>query len=223
MNTLNKKIFLHLLVIFLLFITASINAQKTFEGKIKIKLSSENQNIIMDYYVKDNNIKMELNNGEENGSFIMKGKNYLVLIPAQKMYMEISSEMLKKLSEMKPAINTKHDKHKKNIDINKLKTGKTKKILGYNCEQWIINNDDEVTEVWVTNELGNFITMDSPMGKGYSPAWSTYLQNNGFFPMKVISNNGKSVFEVIEVDKKSLNDTIFSPPSNYKKMTIPGM
>ncbi len=219
-NRLNKNIFISLVGVLFLFLTSSISAQKAFEGKIKIKLSSDNQTILMNYYIKDKNLKMELSNREENGSFIMKGKNYLVLLPAQKMYMEISSEMLKNLPEMKPTENTNRDNK---IDINKFRTGKTKKILGYNCEQWIINNKDGNMEIWVTNELGNFITMDGPMGKVYSPAWSTYLQNNGFFPMKVISNNGKSVFEVIEVDKKSLSDAIFSPPSNYKKMTIPGM
>jgi len=139
------------------------------------------------------------------------------------MYMEIDKKMLENL----PGIKSNKDKNSsKKININNLRTGKTKKILGYNCEQWIINDENGKVEVWVTNELGNFMTMDGPMGGGYSPAWSSYLENNGFFPMLVITTNPKgesSKFEVIDVNKTSLSNSEFAPPSNYKKMNIPGM
>jgi len=222
-NLFNKNI--RFILIGLLIISANIlTAQNNFEGKVKIKISANGQNINMNYVVKDKNLKMELGNGEETGSFIMKGKKYLVLMPAQRMYMEIDSKMLKNL----PGMNIESDKNDsgKNFDINKFRTGKTKKILGYNCEQWIIDNEKGKVEAWVTSELGNFMTMDGPMGGGYSPAWSSYLKNNGFFPMLVISttkNGETSKFEVTDVNRTSLNDSEFAPPSDYKKMKIPGM
>jgi hypothetical protein len=213
------------IIIAILFISInSISAQKTFEGKVKIKITSKDQIITMDYFVKGKNLKMEIGNGEKTGSFIMKGNKYLVLMPAQKMYMEIDSKILENLPGMR--IKAKNNNNSKNFNINKFKTGKTKKILGYNCEQWIINDNSGQVEAWVTNELGNFMTMDSPTGGGYSPVWSSYLKDNGFFPMVVISSNknGKSSkFEVVDVNKMSLSNSEFAPPSNYKKMNIPGM
>ena len=221
-NILNKNIH-SILIGFLLLSVNIIFAQNNFEGKVKIKISAKDQNITMNYLVKDNNLKMEIGNGEETGSFIMKGNKYLVLMPAQKMYMEIDKKMLENL----PGIKSNKDKNSsKKININNLRTGKTKKILGYNCEQWIINDENGKVEVWVTNELGNFMTMDGPMGEGYSPAWSSYLENNGFFPMLVITTNPNgesSKFEVVDVNKTSLSNSEFAPPSNYKKMNIPGM
>ncbi len=222
-NLFNKNI--RFILIGLLIISANIlTAQNNFEGKVKIKISTNGQNISMNYIAKDKNLKIELGNGEETGSFIMKGKKYLVLMPAQKMYMEIDSKMLKNL----PGMNIKSNKNGtgKIFNVNKFRTGKTKKILGYNCEQWIIDDEFGKIEAWVTKELGNFITMDGPMGGGYSPAWSSYLKDKGFFPMLVISankNGQTSKFEVIDVNKTSINDNEFVPPSGYKKMKIPEM
>jgi len=118
---------------------------------------------------------------------------------------------------------------REDFDINKYRTGEIRTILGYECAQWIFKDEDEEdkVEAWVTDELGNFMLMQSPMGGGFSPGWSTSMKNNGFFPILVITRDEDgeetSRFEAIEVIKLLLDNKLFVPPSNFSEMKIPGM
>ncbi len=222
MNRFINKLFLLLIGIFFLSVTI-LTAQNTFEGQVKIKVSSKNHSTDMVYYVKGKSFKIVAGTENHKESFLVNGDNFIVLMPEQKMYMEINKNIVEKFrSKMKSQNNTP----KENFDINSFKTGKTKKILGYNCEQLKINNKNSSLELWITGELGNFMSMDNPLSQRNSLSWSSYFNNNAFFPMLVISKNKDgeiSKFEVVDVEKKSLSDSVFQPPKDFKKMKMPGM
>jgi len=160
--------------------------------------------------------------------FIKTAEKSLVLMPEEEMYMDLDNSLFSKIAGMSGMDKEENEKPEK-FDMDKYKTGKIKSILDYECHQWIFTEEEEEdkVEAWVTDELGNFMLMQSPMGAGYSPGWSSSVKNNGFFPLLVITTDEdgeeKSRFEATEVDKKSLDDGLFGPPSNYNEMKIPGM
>lgn len=206
-----------------------ISAQDNFEGKIKFKISHDDDEMFIDYYLKDENIRMEM--GENNEAvFIKTSDKSILLMPSQKMYMDLDNSIFSKIAGMSNLLKDDKDEiENENIDIDKFRTGKTKTILGYECSQWIFKDegDEEAVEAWVTNELGNFMLMKSPMGAGFSPGWSSSMKNNGFFPLLVITkdedNNITSRFEATHISKESLSKELFRPPSNFDEMKIPGM
>jgi hypothetical protein len=215
----------------ILAISFSINsvlfAQDNFEGKIKFKITYEDEVNFLDYFIKGNNLRMEMGENAE-AVFIKTEDKSLVLMPEEEMYMDLNNSILSKLPGMSGMEDNENDVEE-DFDIDKYKTGKTQNILGYECHQWIFSDEEEDDEVeaWVTSELGNFMLMQSPMGAGYSPGWSSSVKNNGFFPLLVITRDEdgeeNSRFEATEINKQSLGDGLFGPPSNYNEMKIPGM
>lgn len=223
-NKLFNKVINYLFVSFILL--SSANFAQSFEGKIQFKMTHEGEAVVIDYFMKDNNIRMELGNNKE-AVFIKNKDKSIVLMPEQKMYMDLDNSIFNKIKNMAGA-NKEAENDEKDFDINKYRTGKTKTILGYDCSQWIIKDKDDGDEVeaWVTDELGNFMFMKSPMGGGFSPGWSSSVKNNGFFPILVISKdsegNETSRFEATEISKQSLQNSLFAPPANFEEMKIPG-
>lgn len=219
------------LVTFCMFFILATNliAQGDFEGKIKFKISNDGEQMFLDYFIKDSNLRMEMGD-DAKAIFIKTEEKSYILMPEEKMYMDLDNSLFSKIQDMVGMEEEEDgDEDIEAVDMENFKTGKTKDILGYECHQWIFTSDedDEEVEAWVTSELGNFVLMQSPMGAGYSPGWSTSINDNGFFPMLVITHDedGKenSRFEATEVKKESLSNNLFTFPSDYSEMKIPGM
>ena len=226
----NIKIHLLLTLVFSMFIySASLQAQSQFEGKVVIEISSEDGGFTMDYYIKGDKMKMIMKGeGSGFGGMIMTADKSIIMMEEQKMYMEFDNKALKKLSGIfggdDEADNDNGDDEE--IDFSKYRTGKTKTILGYDCEQWVFEEDGGRSEAWVTDEIGSFQLFKSPMGESYSPSWGNSLNNKGYYPLLVTSSDEDgevSKFEVKSVDKSSLSNSEFEPPAGYSKMSIPGM
>jgi len=218
-----------LITLLLFFLSFSIIiSQENFEGQVKFNISSDGDEMLLNYFIKGDDIRMEIGDNSEAVYLKSAGKS-IILMPEEKMYMNLDNSIFSKLPGMSE-MNDDNDADKnEDIDFEKFRTGKTKTILGYECDQWVFNDEEEEEEVeaWVTNELGNFMFMESPMGGGFSPGWSSSIKNNGFFPLLVVTKDDdgdeSSRFEAIEVNKKNLNDDLFIAPSNFNEMKIPGM
>ena len=226
MNKYLKIIFSASTLILILLITNNLFAQTTFEGIVKIKMTADDESFFIDYFIKDDNMRMEINE-EEEVVFIKSGEKSLILMVEEKTYMDLNNPMFKQIpgmSNMDDAENSSET-----FDINKYKTGKTKNILGHECEQWVFSDQEEDVEIedWVTDELGNFMMMKSPMGGGFSPNWGSSFKGKGFFPLLVITRDEDgeetSRFEVVNVDQKGLNNDLFDAPSDFEELKIPGM
>lgn len=216
------------LILFLFAVNSNI-AQDNFEGEIKFKISSDGEEMLLNYFIKDDNLRMEMVENKE-AVFINNSKGSFILMPEEKMYMDLNNSLFSKIPGMMGMEEDENeDTEIEDIDIDKYRTGKTMTILGYNCYQWIFKEEEEEEEVeaWVTDELGNFMLMSGPMGGGYSPGWGSSVNNNGFFPLLVITKDEDgevtSRFEATEIDEKSLDTDLFTPPSDYSEMKIPGM
>ena len=192
----------------------SIYAQNNFEGKITFKAFDDDGIHSMDYYVKGNKIRFDTKEEERAGQIIWdtSTKQFMVIMPEQKMYMVMQlpeSKMKKDLS----------GKLGKNTTFTK--TGETKKILGYTAEKLKYKDDQDQGEAWMTQELGAFKLFDNPMQRDEDkPQWQKDFDAAGYFPLEVYEN-GKKVFEMISIEKKSLDESMFEAPSDYKKMEMP--
>lgn len=210
-----------LLTVLLTFIIASVSfSQKPFEGRVEYKLTGDdNESTKMSYFIKEGKMKIDVA-GEDEGSgsmiFDTKNKKMLILMPEEKMYMEMSTQMMESKME---------ESDIKDSDMKR--TGEKRDILGYTCEKWVYKDDDNIVESWITNELGTFMFISDPMGRKQRPRWQSELESEGFFPMEVVvkdeSGEIESTMTVTAVEKKSLDKSMFEPPKGYQKFSMPGM
>ncbi len=216
-----------LVVLFVASFAITSVAQTQFEGKVVMNVKSGDKGTDIDLFVKGNKTLIQMM-GEEKANLIMdsKAKKMTILMPQQKMYMEMDLNMMKDISE-KMKKNDKSEKaDKMNGDFNK--TGETKDINGYECEKWVYTDDGgDKTEAWMTKELGNFMGFSNPMMNDEASSWQKKIEGQGYFPMLAIhyddSGNVESSMEVKSVDKKSLDESMFEIPAGYSKFNMPMM
>lgn len=123
-------------------------------------------------------------------------------------------------------------------DVTLEKTDTHEKILGYDTTKYIAKTSDGTSEIWVTDQLGTFAGLGSggsPMGFGghrapshpAGQAWEEAFKGKQAFPLRVVTtgSDGKQVskLEVTAIDKKSLPDSEFEAPADYRKMDMRAM
>jgi hypothetical protein len=196
------------LTLFLLFLSANTFAQPAFQGKVVFNVEAEGQKQVLDYYAKDKKFRMEV---PDQGGYILFDsqtmKMYIVM-DEQKMYMESS-------------LNSSSTGSAGSIT----KTGETKKILGYECEKFLFDQNGSKGESWMTKDLGAFMFF-SQSQQGMAD-WQKEILNEGYFPLQVTeyNSNGKvgSAYSVIEVTPQELSSDMFAVPSSYQKLDMGNM
>ena len=210
------------IIIILLVFCAIVSAQSGFEGTIEYKIDEKGNESNMSYSVKGESIRIDVKSDEEV-TIIFNNDKILFIMPSQKMYMEYPKSMMEKM--IKNVMGNDDKAEKETVDILKYKTSETADILGYTCSKWSYPNDSGISEVWATEELGNFMFFKNPMESGNSNVFD-FFNNTAFFPLKIISKDSegnKSVnFEAVGIVKKQLNESDFTAPADYRKMDIPG-
>lgn len=207
----------------------SFAAAQSFEGVIEMQVKSPNLEtpMPMKYFVKGDFIRMETQSPRGEMAIIMDSKNKktIMLMPQMQSYMERTIDAP-----------TQGDAKKSEIT----KTGKTEKILGYDCEQFIMKGEKGETEMWAAKGLGTFtrLGMGGPGGPGgrrggmggggqMAAAWEEEFRTKGYFPMRVVSlgADGKeeSRLEVKKIEKKELDAALFKVPEGWQKMDMPMM
>ena len=200
-----------------------------FEGAIRIKMTSGKDAMEMDYLLKNNRARttMQLSKKDSMTTITDYDKmEMLMLMPEQKMYMVIS---------MKSVMDNANTNAAQDPKFKFEKTGVKEKILGYNCEKYLMTSSDTNMEMWMTEELGTYMGMANAMsggrgGRGQAPqaqAWEKAIAGKSLFPMRMIGHDPKDKenfrWEAISVDKKSVSDSEFVPPADFQKFQMPGM
>lgn len=155
-----------------------------------------------------------------------------MLMPQTKTYMTMNwGEMAEKMA----------DKDIPDDAFKATTTGKTETVAGFTCQHWLIG-DKQDTDVCLAQGLGYF------GGGGQSGGILDRLKNlalkekmkaqlaanaefakfaeSGAFPLKmsqIENGQSKTIMEVTSVERKSLDDSLFTVPADYRKMEIPGM
>jgi uncharacterized protein DUF4412 len=153
------------------------------------------------------------------------------LMPTQKMYMTMDMKAM--ADNMKEVGKEQSDKEEL---PNLTATGKTEMIAGHQCEHWLMGDKQQI-DMCVAKGLGYF-GMGGSSGQVASmknlvlspklmeraaghPAWVKLLEG-GAFPLKVTvteNNQQKMSMEATSVERKKLDDSLFSVPADYKDVS----
>ena len=105
-------------------------------------------------------------------------------------------------------------------DVKLTRTGKKETIAGYECEHVTVTSARETADICLAKGLGSYVNPMSAVRSGNEPAWQKQLADEGF-PLKVTDATGKVAMEVTRIEKKRLDNTLFSVPEHYTRMQMP--
>jgi hypothetical protein len=186
-----------------------------FEGVVVVKVKSGTE---MTIYAKCAKTRMEFNSGQGQMAMIMDpvaGEN-LILIPSQSMYMVMKQADVEKVT----------DTLKKRAAAGTMTAlNKKEKVAGYSCDLYRYQDPKEATDVCIATGLGTFrpgaAFFSGPPARGKPadvPPWARELMQKGAFPLKVTDTLGVRIMEVISLEQKKLDASLFVPPADYHKM-----
>lgn len=214
-----------------------------FEGTITAKMFGSTQPVEVRYAIKGARSRVETQlsqGGTATGVMLMdtSSGSQTMLMPQTKTYMDLNKDGMFKQMADKMAQEASKDGMG---DISKLtSTGKTETIAGFNCHHWVMG-DAQNTDLCLAQGLGyfgggqagslfdkfkNLVLGDKAKAQlSANPEFAKFVEG-GAFPLKISQvENGqsKTILEVTNVERKSLDDSLFSIPPDYKKMEIPGL
>lgn len=192
-------------------VSASSFAQ--FAGEIDFTKKVGSIEVNYKYFVSGDNVRVEeINDGAVEGVQLMdlsKG-TMLAVSPERKMYMEVPNK--------RPAAE---------LTVEVSKTGKTKTINGFKCEQIIVTCQDKDRKIdyWVAKgDYNFFIPMLKTLNRKENQSMF-YLEipgMDGYFPMlstEYTLSNGQVVSELSAgtITKKSVSSDMFAVPAGFSK------
>lgn len=224
---------------------ASSSGSSNFEGAITAKMFTGPQPIEIKYAIKGTRFRIETQlsqGGTQTGVVLMDSSSgsQTMLMPQTKTYMSLDLNKGGQFGQMVEKMAEKAGEE--TGDLSKItSTGQTETIAGHPCQYWRIG-DKQQTDVCLAQGLGFFggggqsggifdqlknLAMGDKVKAqlNANPEFAKFVEG-GAFPLKISQvENGqsKTVMEVTSVERKSLDDSLFSVPSDYKKMEIPGM
>ncbi|MEO6726844.1 MAG: DUF4412 domain-containing protein [Blastocatellia bacterium] len=220
--------------------SATVSGGGKFEGTITAKMMPGSERPMEAHYaIKGPRIRVETQlaqGGSAMGVVLMDlsaGTN-IMLMPQTKTYMSMNQDS-GKFKEMADAA-AKISGEANTGDLYKVtNTGQTETVAGYSCQHWLMGSKKQ-TDVCLAKGLGQTGSiLDQLKTLGLDEQAKAQIQANpeflkfaesGAFPMKMSQiENGQSkmIMEVTNVERKTLDDSLFAVPSDYKKMEIPGM
>ncbi len=221
------------LIFLLLFHAPVLRAQ--FEGLISMQARSysetETTTVAYTMSVKNDMLSIITTGGAKDaqgGSFIIRGDKRLMWIinDEGKSYVEFpliddtSTSTKAPPKELKPA------------GSRLTKTGKTKKILGYACDEYVGSTDEETSTIWASSKLGkvydglfkslNQLNRADEAGSAGGD-WQADLVKLKVFPLSITTRRNDVVAEtqdVLSIATKSMPHSVFEPPAGYTKQSM---
>ena len=146
-----------------------------------------------------------------------KNQTMIIFMEDQKMAQVLSMEKIKEISV------EENEEENTNTDFEGLKkTGKTKKILGYTCEEFVAVNDENNFSIWITDELelfqkSMFYSINESLGGNTFrniPKDAEGFMMEMHFENLVNGEKGKMIVTEINKQSKSINT------SEYQYMNL---
>jgi len=188
-------------------------AAQGFEGTVTMNVTSDNGNAhAMTFMLKGGKMRFEPGGGQVSVIIDPAAQRMLVIVNAQKMYMESS------FADAAGAI------QQKVADPLIVKTGKFETVAGYKCEDVTATDDDgKSVTICLSSELGGFRmpAASNPMAPQQESGWLAQLGARNF-PLRV-KKDGKTVMEATAIEKKSLDSSLFVAPDGYQSFAMPPM
>ncbi|MGH7502501.1 MAG: DUF4412 domain-containing protein [Longimicrobiales bacterium] len=228
----------------LLIVPAVATAQE-FEGSITYQMEGLGQSARIVHHVKGRNARMEFNADGQTMAMItdFDGSKMIMLMPARKQWMDmkaVQEQMAGMMGEMRNAAAEAAAADPSEFDIRA--TGQMETIAGHECEHFVYNTGEGEVDVCAAKGMGWYFGsggmsggMGGMMGRASNEGASVPGMSNaqvekwkamyadGFFPLKVVSMSpsGSVTMVVTSIEKKSLDASLFAPPSDYTEMKMP--
>lgn len=215
----NKYALPALLLASLVFILqVNLYCQGAFEGRIELKVPGTENSGDLSYYKKGNKIRINAEGKQRNSD--------LIIDPDREVKILLMTQMNKYVLFPFSDGDFRHNTGEKALK-NFRKTGETKNINGYSCNEWVYRFPGGKINAWLTGGLGTFRFFIDPMKNESEPGWETEIENSELFPMSIYEslNGGESVIllNVKAVKKRKLRDDYFIPPADFEVMKKPNM
>jgi len=210
------------------------SGQRVFEGTTIYRLTTPKATNEVTFFCKYSvsKIKIYMSDKEVQIVFDRDSQKMTMIIPQDRIY---TIQTLKgDNGESKP--NSAVSKEKQETVTLPQLTGQTKKILGYECEQWMERSNNGETELWLTKELGAFNAMSifavgnkakSASGIGVKMIGGAFLPMmkgitlNDYFPVQIIIRNAQGLVvsrvEAVSIQPQALDAALFQPPADFQK------
>ncbi len=209
--------------------TPALYAQVTFEGIVESRNmttdeTGQPQQYTMTLLVKGEMVRTEISSFGSNPASILIYRRDLSLV-------WVLNDRTKTFFEMRTADQGLNFEGGQTLGKSRIKkTGKTKKILGYQCDQLMLRNNDAQTEYWGTKSL-TALAASIARAFGSDPTepnggMNDELASLGYFPMAVHTRwEGKLIesSEVTRIGRQAIADSLFVLPSDFRKEPAPGM
>ncbi len=181
-----------------------------FEGEVDYNVTlSDGTQSTMNYFLKDKKARLEMTMKGHHVVDVMdlKGKKIYMLMPEQKMYMtsdipDTSSNQAKAGGKL-------------------TKTDNTKTILGKTATEYdYVSEKGSMSSIWGASGMGFFLMGKGPGSSGGEAAWAQAAKQSGLFPLEVDSKTSKGSMSMVatKIDEKTLDDSLFTVPADYKDM-----
>lgn len=214
-----------LLVLCLLAVTPAL-AQ--FEGVVESKnLTTDEMGTTLQYpmtmWVKEEMVKITIPAfGDNPGTTMIYRRDRKVmwtLLDSEKSYFEMLLNADRELGSEEPPENKPRPALKR--------TKKTRTILGYPCDQFVVKEEDVETEFWGTKKLGPLASTINRVFAGSTEeggkGWEDELTKMGYFPLVARTRlEGKIVesSEVTRIERRTLPADLFDVPPGYRKQGV---
>jgi len=195
---------------------AAARAQAGFEGVITLNTYIRGKANTEAAYVKGHRWRPDgwEASGTRDGTVIPDDKGVLtLLIPSEKVYTRLLAPTNRREAATR-------------VPITKL--GKSESVAGYTCEYYSMPlAAGDKRDVCVTTALGPIgFTPDARRGVGAAAfavgGIPTDQFPNGFLVLKGLDANGKVGCAVTKVERRSLSDALFAPPSDWTEVNMSG-
>lgn len=220
-------------------VSEAVAGDDNFEGVVVMKMDTDEQKgMEMTFSLKGTKSRVETKipgAPEAQGIMLMDmdAGRMITLVPQQKMYMTMDLKGIAGESEAagKPGEGEKFPKL--------TPTGRRETIAGHECEHWLIGDKQDI-DMCVAKGIGYF-GMGGQPGEGSfrnlifspkmlaeaaaHPEWVRLLKG-GAFPLKIsMAGDDKRgmTMEATRIEKKSLDDSLFSVPAGYKEFNMQDM
>src|SRR4026208_1625420 len=200
--------------------SSAIASAQDFEGSITVRVKGMPGGGATKAYVKGVKYRVEISGPQGEMAIITDpeaGETYMVM-PARSMY------MVMKLSDAEQMADSLL---RRNVSGESTLTalGKQEEIAGHRCEYFRFRDAKSATDMCITTGLGVLRGGAGLVGGGMPgrrraepPPWVRELLRKGAFPLKVADTTGVPIWEVLALERKSLEASLFVQPPTFQRM-----
>ncbi len=154
--------------------------------------------------------------GDSAAIFDPAANKVTMLIDAQKSYMDLDFNKPSAAPSTNPDTSTAQ------------KTGKHETVAGIDCEDWTATDaSGKRSEVCLAQGIAFFDLAAMKSGGAPTSGFAKDQRDKKLFPLKSVDYDAKGTelnrMEVTKIEKKKLDDSLFTVPADYKKIELPSV